>query len=125
MQQTVFIKCRKAIPRVHGLGADNVDSQEVSYIREACSALRLLIRELCLEPPPEDSLSIMRDVLLELHPNIPYGEDPMLLVRDIADVIITLDRLTEMRHRTDETKILEAQLFCTRLSEETNLTIHT
>ena len=67
----------------------------------------------------------MRDVLFELHPSIPYGDDPMLIVRDIADVIITLDRLTEMRHRTDETKILEAQLFCTRLSEEAGLTIHT
>ena len=66
----------------------------------------------------------MRVVLLELHPDIPYGEDPMLLVRDIADVVITLDRLVETRHRSDETKILQAQVFCMRLSEEAGLVIH-
>ena len=66
----------------------------------------------------------MEDVLHELHPDIPYGEDPMLLVRDIADIVITLDRLIETRHRSDEKKILQAQLFCMRLAEETNLSIH-
>ncbi len=109
---------------MHGLGADNADAAEVDRIKAACSALRLLIRELCLEPPPPESLTIMEDVLHELHPDIPYGEDPMLLVRDIADIVITLDRLIETRHRSDEKKILQAQLFCMRLAEETNLSIH-
>ncbi len=123
-QQQIFLDCRRAIPKVHGLGADKADAADVDRIKAACSALRLLIRELCQEPPPAESLTIMSEVLLELHPEIPYGEDPMLLVRDIADVIITLDRLTEKRHRSDQKKVLVAQLFCTRLSEEANLSIH-
>ncbi|MBP9757301.1 MAG: hypothetical protein KBD06_01750 [Candidatus Pacebacteria bacterium] len=122
-QRQIFIACRKAIPHVHGLGADNAESEQVEEIKTACRTLRLLIRELCLETPPEALLLIMRDVLLELHPDIPYGEDPMLLVRDIADVMITLDRLVETRHRSDETKILQAQIFCMRLSEEDSLVI--
>ena len=123
-QQQIFYLCRKAIPKVHGLGADKAVPQDVDSIKSACSALRLLVRELCLEPPPPESLTVMSEVLKELHPEIPYGDDPMLLVRDIADVVITLDRLVDNRHRSDSEKVLIAQLFCTRLSEEADLAIH-
>lgn len=112
----LFETCRKAMLNVHAVGADNAKTEDVAAIRSACALLRTFIEELLHKQPPEQLMATLRLALQDLHPEAPY-EHPLSIVRDIADVVVTLERLCEQRFRSDYSKILEAKIVCAYLAE--------
>lgn len=112
----LFETCRKAMLTVHANGADNAKREDVEAILSVCKLLRSFIEELLHAVPPEQLVATLRPALQELHPDTPY-EHPLTIVRDVADVVVTLERLCEMRFRSDYSKILEAKIVCSYLAE--------
>jgi hypothetical protein len=106
----------KAILTVHGRGADNATDEEQESIRVACTTLRDYLRELLNTDPPTKTVEVLRAALREMHPDVPYAH-ALLIVRDVADVVVTLERLLVNKSRSDEIKILEAHSFCMHLAE--------
>ena len=112
----IFSRCMKAITPVHARGADSATEEEQESIRIACVRLRDYLRELISIEPSEVTITTLREALREMHPDMPYTH-PLLIVRDVADVVVTLERLLENKSRSDEIKILEAHSFCMHLAE--------
>lgn len=53
----------------------------------------------------------VRTILEQMHPNPDYSFTESA-IRDLADIGVTLARLLEGKHRSDATKIMDAQMFC-------------
>lgn len=117
----LFHRTRKAMHNVHAMGA-KADKADVDTIQAVCLQLKAYITELCAPVAINDHVDMLRAVLKDAHPNVDYT-DAMIIVRDIADIIVTLDRLIVMHQgddkkiRTDQVKILEAQTFCKYMAE--------
>lgn len=110
-----FELCRKAMLTVHAAGAENSNQEDVDAILVGCKILRGYIAQLMLPEPSKTLMDHLRHALQEVHPDMPY-EHPLSFVRDIADVLVTLERLTETLHRSDYSKILEAKIVCSSLA---------
>ena len=115
--QAVFSACMKAITPVHGTGASKASDDQLLAIRTACQRLRSYMTGLLITTSDSvETEETLRAALREMHPDLPYTH-PLLIVRDVADIVVTLERLLEDRSRSDEIKILEAHSFCMHLAE--------
>lgn len=79
-----------------------------------------LIRDLA-SPRPKHAASIER-ALHDLHPHTEYCNE--MLIRDLADVCVTLSRLEQGRRRSNREKLIESALLCEYLKDEFLSTTH-
>lgn len=87
---------------------------EIRNINRARQTLFAFIRELTSKKPKYKPY--LERAMHALHPRTEYCVS--MLIRDVADVCVTLNRLEQGRRRTDRTKLLDAQLLCEYLVDE-------
>jgi hypothetical protein len=66
--------------------------------------------------PSNETAATLRAALREMHPDLPYAHT-LLIVRDVADIVVTLERLLVNKSRSDQIKVLEAHSFCMHMAE--------
>lgn len=114
-----FKKCHQALFDFHGKSTSetkvikNTES-ETNAIKNARIALLMLIGKIAgsyADNKPSKVIFAVEHALHDLHAGSDYRESGRL-IRDLADICITLERVAEGTRRTTEGKITEAALFC-------------
>ncbi len=99
----------------------------VAEVRSAKAYLGAIVISIVEDTCDAETMDTLRSSLHDVHPDIPY-ERPLTIARDLIDIAVTLDGLTEFSGdnitgenftavRKDPTKISDAMLFFKRLSE--------
>ncbi len=91
-------------------------SAQVSKIRLARLSLMRIMSALAVEGNKYKYFTLVEAALRDLHPRTEYCVG--MMIRDIADVSVTLNRLEQDRRRTDRQKLIDAGYLCEFLSDE-------
>jgi len=113
----IFDEAAKAVRLTLAHGRSS-PSQIVS-INRARKTLLGLIRELAYSKP--GNAEYLERAMHDLHPRTEYCA--AMLIRDTAEVCVTLNRLEQGRRRSDRTKLLDAQMLCEYLTDEFGQTV--
>lgn len=119
-------QCASAIKALHANGQEK-DPESLSRILAAHKYLCDQVIAIVQNVISETDLQMLRTSLHELHPDIPY-ERPLSIARDLMDIAVTLDGMTEFSGhlptgenftavRSNPIKIPEAIMFFNRLAE--------
>lgn len=111
--QKIFAAAGKAILRAQGHGVLKLTQHDLDDITVARHKLYEFMHTLT-GPRPGQLKEILLDAISDVHPGKDYNE-PELVLKDLADIGVTLNRLAQKRNRSSPEKIAEAKMFCDHL----------
>lgn len=112
-ERTLFKECSRALRAASSNGTCTEGQR--ACIEQARRALLVMIRALTNESD-QRHLVYMESVMRDLHSRTEYCR--AMIIRDIADICVTLKRVTQDRRRTDHMKMVDAMMCCRFLGEE-------
>lgn len=108
----IFARCETAVKaKVSG---GKMTPMHIENMRRGHRILRTLIADINSKKPKYKSQ--VERALRDLHPRTEYCDD--MLIRDLADVGVTLTRLMQGRRRSVEKPMTDAGFLCEYLKEE-------
>ena len=111
-RSAVFDRCARSVRTTLANGRST--PVQVENMRRGRLNVLGLIRDLA-SPRPKHAAFVER-ALHDLHPHTEYCNQ--MLIRDLADVCVTLSRLEQGRRRTNREKLIESALLCEYLKDE-------
>ena len=108
----VLNACQKAVGIVFTEGSNT--PAQARDIASGRGVLLSIIVGLAKEDPA--TMRYVEPALNDLHTQAEYSVD--MMIRDIADVCLTLSRLADGKTRTERIKLAEATLLCQHLRDE-------
>lgn len=110
-QRRIFASATKAILHIHAQGIEKAKPSELETLQKVSDLILIIIHEMSACKPLTQRYEWVRTILEQMHPNPDYSFTESA-IRDLADIGVTLARLLEGKHRSDATKIMDAQMFC-------------
>jgi hypothetical protein len=111
-RKAILDRCIRALRKAER--GDELNTVQIENIQSGRRLLLLFIRDLAsLKPKYAD---VMERALNDVHPRTEYCN--AMLIRDIADTCITLNRVEQGRRRSEGKKHDEAMMFITVLKDE-------
>ena len=104
----IFDDCQRAVGRAFAAEVITCTDDELRDIANCHQVLRKFIHEMAGEENP-DCLRHVASALEDVNPEREHSLDTML--RDMADICVTLNRVGEGRSRSVRMKLAEATLF--------------
>ena len=113
---TILDACGKAVRTAFTLGKS--EPSELESVGQGRLVLLGFIRDFA-SADNKQSLHLQRIVraMHDLHPEVDYVSR-VAIIRDLADICITLERIESGKRRSNEKKNLEATLACEYLKDE-------
>ncbi len=112
-RREIFKECSRALRAASSHGT--CTERQKAYVEQARLALLDMVRDLT-NSKNQRILVYMEGLMRDLHPRTEYCR--AMIIRDLADVCVTLKRVTQDRRRTDHMKIVDAMMCCKFLGEE-------
>ena len=106
-------RCAKAVGAVYSTGQKANDAQKLD-IKKGREVLREIMTDLLKEEPVY--MKYIELTLKAVHPKNDYCPD--MVLRDLADICITLSRLENDKGRSDDGKLVDAMGFCQGLADD-------
>ena len=111
-KKAILDRCARVMRKAEGNG--ELTLMQIENVRKGRRMLLALIRDLA-SPKPKHTAVVER-ALNDVHPRTEYCN--AMLIRDIADVCVTLNRVEQGRRRSEDKRHTEALLLVEFLKDE-------